>query len=981
MSRFFASLFTVAAFAAVSVIPAAAQIAVSSCQVSPPQHFPAYTDSTPGWSSKQAASQVKDLIAVGDVDGDGYDELVAILPGQNTVEVWRWAQTTWTHAAKFPALKQFGAIPYTATHVRLADINGDGRMEVVIYMAQMLDDDDVEVTYSYNPLTAQWTILDETGQIPRNGSDRPSYFFKASATSPQYLRWDSYGIEQFQNGKWVSVPSGVGIDSNPSWQSSTVKAEAVADIDGNGTPDLVTMQIGLTQEFTVIQATLTPPGGPFFSSPLLATTKLNVLLDANAYASFQLADVDGDGTAEVVFNTLQDPTNPASEPYLAVYYWNPPPPANGPNAPGGTFVPVPSPYNSAISPNIPASVSVPGFPAEGYPNTAGVTVLPRALNNTNGYTRGVVQLQSSQTVLFAFQTSGGHPQWEAYYDLSKAGGNPGIPGVSGAFTAPGYQGSVRFAVESSGLVMTVRGANGFVDAVERRDGTVSPLVDPSVYMQNGYPAYLTAAQQAAYGAISVAATGTNGDIRSLYGVPSAPWAAILSRVSGLAAPAAPTGISASDWSAAFQAVQSQTVAEITANQTVNDLYATTGVLLTNTYLVKDASLEEITDVLNLPGQPDVTAEVLGYVNTALSSLGSLVYGVNGFLTLAKTTEEAATIADRVGAAGSFISLLSTITGDTATYTADTPPDVMSGNYNLKLAIDNNDLGAATANTCRQLQSLSSWNEAKPLADGVVSGSIPVDLGTTQSVLQASQAVFQQTAWQALAPSVWNVAAVTPFLIGQPHFNGNPSYPASYVVDASCGYPLVLINVATNNFPSLTALNALFQAPPAGLGANPSAVLLQTNGWSFSAYPGSINFTPNTGQVLTPCAQVPSNGASEPDSAGASLSMAQRPLRNAVAGDAAAQLGRLIGAIGENLADTPFRSRMAMFLQVAASRLKQAAMLGQQPTEAIRLVNDVATRLEWNGRQGGQDGKASMKYAGEAIAIRNLLAGNGTGGSL
>lgn len=68
-------------------------------------------------------------------------------------------------------------------------------------------------------------------------------------------------------------------------------------------------------------------------------------------------------------------------------------------------------------------------------------------------------------------------------------------------------------------------------------------------------------------------------------------------------------------------MQNQTIDEITAVQSVNQMYGVTGQILTNTYLVKDATLTEVRDLLNLSSDPDVTGQVINDVTSVLSGLG------------------------------------------------------------------------------------------------------------------------------------------------------------------------------------------------------------------------------------------------------------------------------------------------------------------------------------------------------------------------
>lgn len=162
-------------------------------------------------------------------------------------------------------------------------------------------------------------------------------------------------------------------------------------------------------------------------------------------------------------------------------------------------------------------------------------------------------------------------------------------------------------------------------------------------------------------------------------------------------------------------------------------------------------------------------------------------------------------------------------------------------------MDNNSLGVATSNACHQLAALSSWNQSKFISDSLLTGTIPLDLATQQDFLQAGQALFRLHVWQALVPSKWSTISVK-HVQGPPSFcqnclfTGNASYPVEYSTQAraSCSndfgtaqgiVSLILEDPSTHNYPNLTAMQALFDSPPDGLGAHPSDLLLNNNSWS------------------------------------------------------------------------------------------------------------------------------------------------------
>jgi hypothetical protein len=81
-----AALFAIAC----TLSPASAQLV--SCQTPPPPfRIPALSDSALGFPLSSDQANVHNQFVVGDIDGDGNDELITILNGD--VRIWRWIQT------------------------------------------------------------------------------------------------------------------------------------------------------------------------------------------------------------------------------------------------------------------------------------------------------------------------------------------------------------------------------------------------------------------------------------------------------------------------------------------------------------------------------------------------------------------------------------------------------------------------------------------------------------------------------------------------------------------------------------------------------------------------------------------------------------------------------------------------------------------------------------------------------------------------
>jgi hypothetical protein len=179
----------------------------------------------------------------------------------------------------------------------------------------------------------------------------------------------------------------------------------------------------------------------------------------------------------------------------------------------------------------------------------------------------------------------------------------------------------------------------------------------------------------------------------------------------------------------------------------------------------------------------------------------------------------------------------------------------------------------------------------------------------------------------------------------------------------------------HNYPNLTAMKALFEGPPDGLGAHPSDVLLNNNGWSvpYQSKDDSLShFLFNTGYVMLNCSnfsllspEIPPNSVEH---------VAQdnrRPVRRGIP-SADVQLAALIADAKEKLIDPRLRDRLVMFLEVASDRLKLDQLYGRDPDETIRLLNVFITQSQFHAEQGATDSEISRAESIEAVAIRDSL---------
>jgi hypothetical protein len=955
-----------------SLAPLTLAQSVAQCQPTAPAPYPPFADTVPGWSAYNTAVYAKTHLVLGDVDGDGDQEIVAL--NQGKIQLWHWIQTGWTPMIAFPNA-QIGAHPpssrftqSTAEQIAVADVTGDGQKDIVVYVAYTgpgVSSYFQEEVYHYNLYIDTWTLLIQD-QVAA-----PSSWFKAHSTDVQDSRLLGWApgafrglkVQQFSHG-WRQIGTDFHEDlSSLGFQTQCTQTAGgacigISDVTGDGIADLIALgDNGMTY---VVPST---------SQQLFGGSTIESKIPQVDYTTANGIEPYVQQGWQVNQGLLLVPTLSADySTLLRLYNWN-----------TNDFEPVNDPH----------------YELDGY------TGLTFSNDNSISNTLTVLPKAGSTYAQIVFVGQSGVYDFPLTANATGAltVGTPeiinGDIGTSQGFYYPGYSGYFHIATEGNSMAMIARSSQGIVTRVSNSSATPSQFVDPETLTDRGYPKY-TAGQFLAYEYIGANSAG-NPDLRSLYGDPAVSWASIQAQIENLAAPPAGAGIALAD----FQFAQKQTIAEVAALQSVNLLFAATGTILTNTYLVKDASLSEITDVLNLPAQPDVAEAVINDITTAFDGLGAAAEGAAAVLSSLKD------IASALNNSGSVLELLGTITGDIGTYTNSNP--VATNSYDLKTQLDNSALGAVTANACHQVSTLSSWSQSKPIADGLTTGELPLDLDTQQIILQATQSLFQLTVWQALVPSKWDYVAVAPpgCLEFSCTFTGNPNYPESDAVPANCysgngsdtPVSLVLYDTSNNNYPNLFALNALFDAPPLGLGVSPSDAMFGKNGWSLTFTPIDPLLTLNTGlnthgcSTITPALiidtvpaagdTVPAVGVTSAVTTKGVSTVTAAPTTTLAATSTAKLAATLKAAIkslttlstqvtAAHIEDVAFGQRMVMYLSVAISRLQNNQLMSQQPTDAIQLLNTFIAQSQWHETLKQSDSKASKTEAIKAVAVRDSL---------
>ena len=940
---------------------------VAQCQPTAPTLFPLFVDTTsttPGWDITPDPAYAKTHLEMGDIDGDGDQEIVAL--NQGKVQLWHWIQTGWTPMAAFPNAKigarspiaSAGFTTAVAEQINVADVDGRGQKEVIVYVEWSggnIPPVFQEQVYRYNPYIDTWSML--ISYVVQ----APSYWFKARALDTQEERlvgwapgaFSGLQVERFAVNRFVP-----DVATNPNNQLASLGLKTtctqtggnscigLSDITGDGTADLT---VWADNGYTYV---IPSENGELFQGPMIQSKIPQVAPNQTYTQTWQVNQ--GLLLAPRLLTGLYFTA-------LGVYKW-----ANndfaavsdpGANLSDGYTLTGPIPYTVTVYPNATATSAQIIFVG-----LSGVYDYPLTANASGQLTVGSPKIINA--------------------DISSLQG----------YYAPGYSGYFRLATEGSSVAMIARSSQGVITRVPSSSATPPMFIDPEALTDRGYPKY-TVGQLLAYEYIG-ANTAGNPDLRSLYGDPAVSWANIQTQIELLPAPPAGGGIALAD----FQFAQKQTIAEVAALQSVNLLFAATGQILTNTYLVKDASLSEITDVLSLPSQPDVASSVINDISTAFNGLGAAAEGVGAVFAAYKD------LASALNNSGSVLELLGTITGDIATYTTSNP--IAANSYDLKVALDNSALGALTANSCHQVEALSSWSQSKPIADGLLTGELPLDLNTQQDILEATQAIFQLDIWQALLPQ--KLAYVSGVIGGCNPYNctflPTPNYPIADATPANCNIgqssytpvSLILEDPSTHNYPNVFALNALFDAPPQGLGVNPSDVFFGNNGWSVPYVPLDPLLFANTDFGTISCNTItPTLIIESPDATSSKTATSSTPADSAKVVDAsgvgtppASSLTNTLGAAVTSLrslnteveadhkSDVGFSQRMVAYLEVTISRLRQNEMFLQKPTSAIQLLNSFIAQSQWHSKLKLEDSKSSATEAEKAVAVRDaLLAAN------
>jgi gliding motility-associated-like protein len=236
-----------------------------------------------------------DHVVCGDLQGDGYPELVVTRAGstRNSVHIFRntTVGTTLSFSLVAPLLLDVG---HFATRLVLRDLNRDGKPEIIVTNSfndvfYVFINQSSSGTLSFTPSPLKLSIkigatdvlsTYEAEVVDLNGDDLPEIVINQFQTSDLYiLRNQSTGTISFATPQKISLPGGLNRITS-------------ADINKDGKPDLVTVSTLNNQLDILLNQTATGLTSFSFAPSISLSTSTGPWgVDAS--------DIDGDGDADL----------------------------------------------------------------------------------------------------------------------------------------------------------------------------------------------------------------------------------------------------------------------------------------------------------------------------------------------------------------------------------------------------------------------------------------------------------------------------------------------------------------------------------------------------------------------------------------------------------------------------------------------------------------------------------------------------------
>ena len=258
-----------------------------------------------GWSQPQ----YYETLRLADINGDGQAELlIRGSAGLNTY-VFNQASGQWQNLnAGTLGLTDAGGwnLPQYYSTLRLADINGDGQAELMLRAGDGLR------TFAFNQTSKQWQDINAPilGMDDANGWSQPQYYETLQLADingdgqAELIFRGPFGLFTYAYDRvhkyWYDLNAGaLGLTDAGGWNlPQYYRTLRLADIDGDGQAELLLRSATGLHTFAFNQ---TSKQWQDINAPILGMDDANGWNQPQYYETLQLADVNADGRAELIF--------------------------------------------------------------------------------------------------------------------------------------------------------------------------------------------------------------------------------------------------------------------------------------------------------------------------------------------------------------------------------------------------------------------------------------------------------------------------------------------------------------------------------------------------------------------------------------------------------------------------------------------------------------------------------------------------------